>query len=609
MKISGKFLFMGVDLILSACAIGLSILIRFEGEIPARFITPCLYFFTIAPVCVVVFYLFGLYEKVWRYAGLYELITIVYAVSTALAPYLIFSFVTSGSVFPRGIVAIAWFANIFFLGGIRFVLRLVSERARPHKSVQQKRVLIVGANDIGELALREMQRQKGAGYIPVGFIDDDLTRAHVMIHGVPVLGTKETIAKVIENKSIDELIIALSSPSYVRELVSRCEKLKVALKIIPSISEILDGKIAVNQIREVQIEDLLERAPVTLDLERLSSYIKNNTVLVTGAGGSIGSEICRQVLRLEPRELVLLGHGENSIHEIWLELSSHTAIPLRTVIGDIKDRSMLNWLFENVRPQVVFHAAAHKHVPLMEHNSREAIKNNVKGTRNLVEAAGKYGVERFIFLSTDKAVNPVSVMGASKRIAEILVATGAAHSSTKFIAVRFGNVLGSRGSVIPTFKHQIKSGGPVTVTHADMTRYFMTIPEAVQLVIQAGAIGERGEIYMLDMGKPIKILDLAKNLIRLSGYEVGRDIRIEIQGSRPGEKLEEELVNVGETISPTGVEKILKVHSCALDRDAMEKMLSDLEAALEKNNEETVKKLLLDGVKLFSCAKNAAQDP
>jgi len=585
-----------VDLLLSLGAIGLAIVIRFEGDIPPAFMTgQKIYFFSIPLACVLVFYLRGLYEKVWRYAGMHELLNIVGAVSISLAPFLVYSFLTCGRAYPRSIIVIAWFTNIFFLGGIRFLLRLASEYSIFNRTLPGKRVLIVGANDIGEMALRELQRQKSGAFMPVGFIDDDPSRCRMVIHGVPVLGKKEDLPRIIRLKGIEELIIALSSPSYVRDILALCEKLPVRLKIIPSLSEILDGKIAVNKIREVQIEDLLERAPVCFDLAQIATYIKDRRVLVTGAGGSIGSEICRQVLALAPRELLLLGHGENSIYEIGVELSAKTTRPLVSLIGDIRDRNRMKHLFARHAPQVIFHAAAHKHVPLMEQNSIEAAGNNILGTLNLVELSLEHRVEKFIFLSTDKAVNPVSVMGASKKIAEMVVLKAAREKQTSFIIVRFGNVLGSRGSVIPTFKHQIQMGGPVTVTHADMKRYFMTIPEAVHLVLEAGALGSGGEIYILDMGKPVRIMDLARNMIRLSGLEVDKDIRIEVKGVRSGEKMEEELVNYGEDVEETTTCKIIRVKTEKLDIDMLDLVLRELYRLMESHDEEAVRALI------FSC--------
>lgn len=602
-----KTLFITVDLILALSAIGLAILIRFEGEIPVNFILGKeLFFFSMAIVIICSFYFYGLYEKVWRYAGMHELLNIVSAVSLSLLPYFIYAIVTEGKVYSRSIIVIAWFSTIFFLGGIRFLLRIISQGFSFHKPGLRKRVLIVGANDIGELTLRELQRQVNSTYLPVGFIDDDPSRQNVLIHGVPVLGRRENIPSIIEKRNIDELIISLSSPSIVREIVNHCEKLKVGLKIIPSISEIIDGKIAVNQMREVQIEDLLERAPVKLDANQMSAYIKGKCVLISGAGGSIGSEICRQVAGFGPGQMILLGHGENSIYEIWVELKNRfrDSISLVSFIGDIRDLPRMEELFRRHKPDVVFHAAAHKHVPLMECNSIEAISNNIFGTRNIVDLSEKYGVLRFIFLSTDKAVNPMSIMGTTKRISEIVISSRARNGKTKYMIVRFGNVLGSRGSVIPTFKHQIKMGGPVTVTNEEMARYFMTIPEAVQLVIQAGAMGNGGEIFILDMGKPVKIIDLAKNIIRLSGLELDKDIKIEINGIRPGEKINEELVNSGESLENTDVAKIFKVNTCIVDKNELDKFLADIEEAVREQNEENAKEKLIESIKYFSDIKD-----
>lgn len=593
MRILQKASLIVADLLLILTAFYLSLLIRFEFEglgIPLRFLEGHIKFYAVnAFICIITFYLFSLYDKVWRYAGVQELVNILKAVTASYLPMVVWSFAVGGNIFPRSSVIIAWLLTFFFIGGIRFALRLSSEVPQILRA-QGKKILIVGANDAGEMTLRELQRYPGLGYLPVGFVDDDKTKQKLTIHGVPVIGRKEDIPRLVQEKEIEEIIIALPSPSLVRGVVSLCQKLKVKLKIVPSLSQIIDGKFSVSQIREVEIEDLLEREPVKLDMARVSSYLYGKKVLVTGAGGSIGSEICRQVIGFHPSELVLMGRGENSIYEISIELKNKTNVPLVNFIGDMRDKARMEYLFSRYRPEVVFHAAAHKHVPLMEENVPEAVSNNVFGTMNLLDLSDKFGVERFIFLSTDKAVNPTSVMGTSKRLAEICLKMKATASKTRFMAVRFGNVLDSRGSVVPTFRRQIAMGGPVTVTHPDMTRYFMTIPEGVQLVIQAGALGEGGEIFILDMGKPVKIMDLARNMIKLSGFEPEKDIPIQVLGIRPGEKLTEELVNIGENTNPTEVEKIFKVKTNIPDFSFLQKSLGDLRKSVESENEEELKK-------------------
>ncbi|MHB1702465.1 MAG: polysaccharide biosynthesis protein, partial [Acidobacteriaceae bacterium] len=401
-----------------------------------------------------------------------------------------------------------------------------------------------------------------------------------LIHGVPVLGPRSVLPDVIRAQQVNEVIIALpmASSSAVREVVSLCTPLGVELKTLPSMHELIDGKVSISQIRNVEIEDVLQRDSVQLDMDAISGYLTGETVLVTGAGGSIGSELCRQIVRFKPKRLLILGHGENSIYEIDLELGRMGAeADIVPIIADVQDLNRIDQVFSNYRPGVVFHAAAHKHVPLMEANPEEAVKNNVFGTRNVAEAAHRHGSKRFVLISTDKAVNPANVMGASKRVAELVVQELSRRSSTTFVAVRFGNVLGSRGSVIPLFKRQIAQGGPVTVTHPDMTRYFMTIPEAAQLVIQAGAMGQGGEIFLLDMGKPVRILDLAVDLIRLSGFEPYVDIPIEFVGVRPGEKLNEELLTSVETTVATKHNRIVVAKQQADGIEGLPDWLAHLE--------------------------------
>ena len=510
-----------------------------------------------------VFFVFGLYNRLWQYASTGELLSIVYAVTVGtggtVAAVYFYGLSNADTLtyirMPHTAAMLLWLSMVFLIGGSRFIWRIFQENTFDrHIPGAQKQVLIVGAGDAGVLAARELKNRNYRDGRPVGFIDDKDSKQKVKLLGIPVLGTRKDIARIVKGHSIDEVIIAMPSASgeSVREIVQICEKLGVELKIMPGVYDIISGDINVNPIRQVQVEDLLGRDPVSVDLEEVAGYVAGETVFITGAGGSIGSEICRQIARFNPGKLVLLGQGENSIFDIEQELrAEHPGIDYITEILDIKDGEKVSLIFKRYKPGVVFHAAAHKHVPLMERNPEEALKNNVIGTQNLAEAADKANVKTFVSISTDKAVNPTSVMGATKRTSEMIIQSLDLRSNTKFVAVRFGNVLGSRGSVIPTFKRQIAQGGPVTVTHPDMVRYFMTIPEASQLVIQAGAMAQGGEIFILDMGKPVKIVDLAKDLIRLSGFEPDVDIKIQFSGIRPGEKLYEELLTAEEGVSST----------------------------------------------------------
>lgn len=428
----------------------------------------------------------------------------------------------------------------------------------------KKTVLIIGAGEAGGMLTREIIKHPELNYFPLGFIDDDPLKKGLRLWGLPVLGDRDDLLKIAKEKKVDLIFIAIPSApgEVIRSYVELAKKAQVPFKIVPGVYELIDGNVKVEMIREVKLDDLLRRAPVKVNLEEIASYLYQKKVLVTGAGGSIGSELCRQVLQYGPSTLFLLGHGENSIYHLDLELKElFPHLEIVPVIADIQDAPKMNFLFLEEKPQVVFHAAAHKHVHFMEVYPEEAIKNNVKGTLNLIKASLKAPVEKFINISTDKAVYPASAYGASKRLGEILCTSWAAKTGKPFVTVRFGNVLGTHGSVVPLFQRQIKRGGPVTVTHPMMSRYFMTMGEAVQLIIQAGAIGKNGEIFILDMGEPLKIIDLAEELIRLSGLEPHRDIRIENCGVRPGEKLVEELFEEGEGLLETGRERILKIQN------------------------------------------------
>ncbi len=489
---------------------------------------------------------YKLYKKVWQYASISELTGIFYAVT--------FSVVVTGAVqlilfqqIALRTLAITWMMHILFIGGSRFSWRLFRDNyIQP--ALNKTNTLIIGAGAAGTMVARQLQHSQEADLNPVAFIDDDFAKQHLEVLNLPVVGGVEEIENTVKQLNVEHIIIAIPSLSRaeLNKIFQECSKTKAKTQILPRIEDIMSGKVAVTQFQDVQVEDLLGRDPVELDIDGIEEYIKGKTVLVTGAGGSIGSEICRQISIFSPNELVLLGHGENSIYSIEMELRrTAPELNLSTEIADVQDREKMFSIMANRKPHVIFHAAAHKHVPLMERNPEESVKNNVIGTKNVAEAADAAKVNTFVMVSTDKAVNPTSVMGATKRIAEMVVQHMDLISDTRFVAVRFGNVLGSRGSVIPLFKEQIQNGGPVTVTHPDMVRYFMTIPEASRLVLQAGALAEGGEVFVLDMGEPVKIVDLAKNLIKLSGYTED-EIPIRFTGMRPGEKMFEELLGKDE---------------------------------------------------------------
>jgi FlaA1/EpsC-like NDP-sugar epimerase len=508
-----------------------------------------------------VYFLFGLYRRVWVYASIQELKLIVVAVTTAsgvisLVMWALFNQrVFIG--FPRSALVIDWMLSLLFVGGLRFAMRVLAESRSPNvstRSGQARHVLIIGAGDAGALVVRELQKNRQLNLVPIGFLDDDLAKQRHQIYGVQVVGTLSDLPNVLDNRHVDEVIIAIpSAPGRVVRLVADvCRLNGTPFRTMPGIYELLGGKVSVSRLREVDITDLLRREPARINNELVGASLGGRVVLVTGAGGSIGRELCRQIARWGPAELLLLGHGENSIFEALLEMNeSFPLLPIHAIIADVRDRPRLQQVFRDYQPQVVFHAAAHKHVPLMESNIVEALTNNIQGTRNVVDLCAASHVERMVMVSTDKAIRPANVMGATKRMAEMIVLDAAGRTGRSFSVVRFGNVLGSRGSVVPLFKRQIARGGPVTITHPDMKRYFMTIPEAVHLVLQASAMGKGGEVFVLNMGEQVRIIDLAEDLIRLSGLQPGRDIEIVFTGIRPGEKLSEDLWDKGATFEPT----------------------------------------------------------
>jgi len=571
MNVRNRYVLLG-DLFLIPISVLASYFLRLELGPLFYFYLPSAYWMMSIALVVkpVVFYFFGLYRRLWIYASIWELILILAGctVASGIVAILMIALFTAGAFvgFPRSVLAIDWLMSFLILGGLRFTLRLLAETRNLNGAAKRsgvaRRILVVGAGDAGALVVRELQKSVQLNMKPIGFLDDNPDKQRNQIYGVPVVGTLSDLARVLDNLHIDEVIIAIpSAPGRVVRLVADVCRLKgIPFRTMPGIYELIGGKVSVNRLREVDIADLLRREPAHMDVALVGSKMGGRSVLVTGAGGSIGRELCRQIARWEPSELILLGHGENSIFEALLELKElYPHLSMRPVIADVRDLPRMRTVFETSRPQVVFHAAAHKHVPLMEANVEEAVSNNVLGTRNVVDVALATQVERLVMISTDKAIRPVNVMGATKRIAELIVLDAARRSGRNFSVVRFGNVLGSRGSVVPLFKRQIARGGPVTITHPDMMRYFMTIPEAVHLVLQAASMGQGGETFVLNMGKQVRILDLAEDLIRLSGLEPGRDIEIVFTGIRPGEKLSEDLWDDGRTFEPTEHPEIFRL--------------------------------------------------
>jgi FlaA1/EpsC-like NDP-sugar epimerase len=588
---------------LIALAWWLAFELRFDQGVPRYYDT--LFRRTILIVVaikLVVFVLFRFYDRWWRYVSIRDMWSAVRGVTAAslVASLTVYFFAPVASVrLPRSVAIMDWLLLLGLIAGTRLLARSVIERPGKGGLVARgKEVLVVGAGDAGQLVIRELQRNRQLGYTPIGLIDDDPRKKNLRIHGVRVLGTTEELAHVLRDNRPDEVLIALPSASgEVRQrIVNVTREGNVPVKTLPALYELISGESDLaTQIRPVQVEDVLGREPVEVDLETTAAYVKGQTVLVTGAGGSIGSELCRQIARVGPQRLILVDQGETALFEIERELVDErgfaACIP---VLADCKSRTKMKQIFDRYRPAVVFHAAAYKHVPLMEANPLESVRNNALGTKVVAEVAVEFGAERFVLISTDKAVNAKTVMGQSKALCEWIVeAYGAREDiATRFVAVRFGNVLGSSGSVIPIFRRQIAKGGPVTLTHPEMTRYFMTIPEAASLVVQAGSIGGRGDVFVLDMGEPVLILDLAMQMIRLSGKDPEHDIDIEIVGSRPGEKLHEELWGEGEVAEPTQHPKIMRVRGPIVDSLWLQDELAELDRLVREGETlETVSRL------------------
>lgn len=607
LKLRNRHFFL-LDLVLLALTPAIALTLR-DYTAPGGSYAQALLAFTLIALGVKLplFYAFGLYNRYWRYASIDEMVNIITAVLVAM-------FIVTGVFFgaqafkllfnsniPRSLPFLDGLLTLLMVSGTRFAARTVEyRRAQGRPEANRRKVLIVGAGRAGAMLARDMQASLRYHLEPVGFIDDASDKHRTRIYGVEVLGPRTRLAELLKEAVAQEVIIAMPSApgKVVREIVQICEQAQVPSRILPGMYEVLSGRVSVSQVREVEIEDLLRREPVETDLTTLRQLFAGKRILVTGAGGSIGSELCRQIVPCLPAQLIALGHGENSLFALGQELhqlQDNTPFRYELVVADVRDQGRLAQLFARYRPQVVFHAAAHKHVPLMEDNLEDAITNNVEGTRNVAELAAAQGVERLVLISTDKAVNPVSVMGVTKRVAELIVADVAQRAGRPFVSVRFGNVLGSRGSVVPTFRQQIAAGGPITVTHPDVERYFMTIPEAVQLVLQAGALGAASEVFVLDMGQPIKMVDLAADLVRLSGLQLGRDIDVVFTGLRPGEKMREELFGTYEQFSRTRHTKLFVARhdlTHLLQGAALHEALAALLAAAHAGEREQISGLL-----------------
>jgi FlaA1/EpsC-like NDP-sugar epimerase len=568
-----RALFLG-DLILIVVSVFASFALRLElGNLFFYFLPQAIWMAVIAVIVKpLVYYQFGLYRRLWAYASTREITLIASAVS--MGSILVGTGVILLSLvqialgdhlgFPRSIPLIDWVLSLLFVGALRFSLRMINDYMgnTDRKNGGAKRVAIVGAGSAGNLVVRELMRNPQLNLVPVSFLDDDSSKHQHEVQGVPIEGGLEALERVVRARRVEEVIIAIpSAPGrIVRRVAEACQQANVPYRTMPGIYELLGGSINISRLRDVNITDLLRRRPVQIDRDLVGPSLSGKTVLISGAGGSIGRELCRQVAQWGPAEIVMLGHGENSIFEAVFELrQAFPTLPIHPVIADVRDSNRLFTVFEKNRPEVVFHAAAHKHVTLMETNVEEAVTNNILGTRNITDMAVTFDVQRLVMVSTDKAVHPTSVMGATKRIAEMLVIDTANRTGLPYSVVRFGNVLGSRGSIVPIFKQQIARGGPVTVTHPEMKRYFMTIPEAVHLVLQASAMGQGGEVFVLNMGNQIKILALAEDLIRLSGLEPEKDVEIVFTGIRPGEKIQEELWENRTDIRPTAHSEVMRM--------------------------------------------------
>jgi len=594
------------DAVLIACSIFLSYSLRFGTLIIAPHVYHILVILPfIILVRLAVFALSGLYQGMWRFVGARDLLSIIRAVTLSSLVYVSLLYLVQESVYPRSVFIIDWFVTLILIGGSRFAYRLYREGfstiVMNGRVKEAKNVLIVGAGRAGEMILREILGNYRLKYNPVGFVDDNREKRNLYIHGCRVLGNTREIPRIVRSEGVEMVFLAVphAHGAAKRRIMMTCARAGVKAKTLPDVDSILSGKVTVRELRDFGIEDLLQRKPVRLDTLSIEAYLRGKTVMITGAGGSIGSELCRQVLRYGPKRLVLFERNEFNLYQIQMDLLElFPGADVRPVIGDILNKPRMEETLAQYRPQVVFHAAAYKHVPLMESNAVEALRNNALGTWNTAYLSAVHGVQKFVMVSTDKAVRSTNIMGVSKRLAEMVCQSLGQTSTTKFVTVRFGNVLNSVGSVIPLFRRQIERGGPVTVTHPDIYRYFMTIPEAVQLIMQAGAMGRGGEMFLLDMGEPVRIVDLARDMIRLSGLEPDKDIRITFTGLRPGEKLYEELLTAGEEIKATLHDKIKIAGSEQQDwkspLEDIEDLLHAIPAGFSGAIMEKIKKLVPD---------------
>ncbi|MCD4691442.1 MAG: polysaccharide biosynthesis protein [Calditrichales bacterium] len=570
-----------LDAVLLTLSYMLAYNIRFDFNLPPEDILLLKKTFPLAVLCnIAAINLLRMNQSRWRYSSIQDLINLFAANTAGWVVFVILLYFTNLLSLSRSILAMYWMLSLLFLGAARMLPRIVL-KSRSRFIVNKRRVVVIGAGSAGEMIIRQMKNDPKLAYYPVALVDDSPKKLNSKIHGVKVLGGVDRLNEIIQKNRVEEIIIATPAahPKQMLRIVQACEATGIEFKTIPGAREIVNGHVELNQIRKVKVEDLLDRSPVEIDLDKIQSYLEEKTILITGSGGSIGSELARQILKLNPVKLICLDRTENSLFFLENELRQlNTQTDYEVCIADILDSEKISKLLMKHKPDIVFHAAAYKHVPLMELHPEEAVRNNVIGTMNMMKLSEKYGVEKFVLISTDKAVNPTSIMGATKRIAELMLQSYSAQSKTQLLTVRFGNVLNSFGSVIPLFQKQIARGGPVTITHADMKRFFMTIPEAVVLILQAAKMSRGNEIYVLDMGEQISLMNIARRLIKLSGFEPEKDIAIEITGTRPGEKIEEELWNKGEVPVTTDHYKILMAMGSHFNHwDKMSKNIEDLD--------------------------------